>query len=62
MWRPRSADPLNKGLAQLDEYLRSLGLRRGTLVIFDRRTSAVRRPRFLDTKTRSGRAVRLLRA
>lgn len=62
VWRPGSPDPLKKGLAQLDGYLAHLGLRRGTLVIFDRRTKAVRRPRFSDTETRSGRAVRLLRA
>ena len=62
VWRPGAPDPLEKGLSQLDGYLRSLGLRRGTLVIFDRRSKAVRKARFLDTKTRSGRAVRLLRA
>jgi hypothetical protein len=62
VWRPRSADPLNKGLSQLDGYLSELGLRRGTLVIFDRRNKAVCRPRFLDTTTRAGRTVRLLRA
>jgi len=62
VWRPGAADPLNKGLLQLDGYLAHLGLRRGTLVIFDRRRKAVSRPQFLDTKTRAGRAVRLLRA
>lgn len=62
VWRPGAPDPLKKGLAQLDDYLAHLGLRRGTLVIFDRRKTPIRRPEFLDTTTRSGRSVRLLRA
>ena len=62
VWRPGSPDPVKKGLSQLDGYLRGLGLGRGTLVLFDRRSKAVRRPRFSDTVTPSGRAVRLLRA
>ncbi|MEZ4312129.1 MAG: AAA family ATPase [Polyangiaceae bacterium] len=62
VWRPGAPDPLKKGLAQLDDYLRGLRLRRGTLVIFDRRSKAVKPPRFTDTATQSGRAVRLLRA
>ncbi|MBK8256753.1 MAG: ATP-binding protein [Polyangiaceae bacterium] len=62
VWRPQSPDPLKKGLEQLDGYLAALGLGRGTLVIFDRRKKATRKPVFLDTTTRRGRAVRLLRA
>ena len=62
VWRPKASDPLQKGLEQLDGYLSHLGLRRGTLVIFDRRRKAASRPRFLETRTRRGRAVRLLRA
>jgi hypothetical protein len=34
---PRDANPLNDGLIQLDRYLDRLGLKGGTLVIFDRR-------------------------
>lgn len=62
VWRPGAPDPLKKGLLQLDGYLASLGLRRGTLVIFDRRRKPAARPRFLDTTTPAGRTVRLLRA
>ena len=62
VWRPGTPDPQKKGLEQLDGYLAHLGLRRGTLVIFDRRSKGVRRPVSTDTKTRSGRAVRLYRA
>lgn len=62
VWRPKAIDPLKKGLEQLDGYLSQLGLRRGTLVIFDRRSKAVRRPITSDVWTRSGRAVRVLRA
>ena len=61
VWRPRQKDPLQKGLEQLDGYLARLGLGQGVLVIFDRRRKNVRPPRFLDAKTPSGRAVRLLR-
>ena len=62
VWRPGAPDPLKKGLSQLDAYLQNLHLRRGTLVIFDRRAKAVKRPRLSDTVTKAGRAVRLLRA
>ncbi len=38
VWRDGEADPRDEGLAQLDEYLAGLGLDRGWLVIFDRRS------------------------
>ncbi len=38
VWRDGEADPLDEGLAQLDEYLAGLGLETGWLVIFDRRS------------------------
>ena len=38
VWRDGAPDPLPEGLAQLDAYLAGLGLDRGWLVIFDRRT------------------------
>ena len=61
VWRAGQKDPLQKGLAQLDAYLAGLGLGKGVLVIFDRRRKGARPPRFQDTTTPSGRAVRLLR-
>lgn len=62
VWRPRGEDPLKRGLAQLDAYLAGLGLRRGTLVIFDRRRKAVQKPRLSSVRTKTGREIRLLRA
>jgi hypothetical protein len=38
VWRDGEPDPLIEGLEQLDGYLAGLGLDRGWLVIFDRRT------------------------
>ncbi len=62
-WRASRVDPEKQGLAQLDGYLKQLRLTRGVLVIFDRRNPRrVAPPRFQDTTTTSGRAVRLLRA
>ena len=40
VWRDGRPDPLAEGLAQLDGYLRRLGLDGGVLVIFDARASA----------------------
>jgi hypothetical protein len=40
VWRPGQADPLPRGLSQLDRYLTRLGLGSGWLVIFDRRPNA----------------------
>ncbi len=65
VWRDKRRDPLQQGLAQLDQYLARLGLDRGTLIVFDRRQGAEpieQRTRFEDAKTPSGRAVRVLRA
>ena len=62
VWRPKSKDPLAQGLSQLDGYLSGLGLRRGTLVIFDRRRKATQKPRLTPRKTKAGREVVLLRA
>jgi hypothetical protein len=63
--RKDTGDPLIDGLAQLDGYLARLGLESGTLLIFDRRPSAVKRhldPRFSAERTPGGREVTLLRA
>ena len=38
VWRDDEADPLARGLAQLDDYLNGLGQEIGWLVIFDRRS------------------------
>ncbi len=62
VWRPKTPDPLKKGLVQLDRYLADLGLRSGTLVIFDRRSKRACKARLTETTTRSGRKVHLLRA
>lgn len=63
VWRAGRADPKKQGLEQLDGYLKQLRLARGVLVIFDRRKPGrAALPRFEDTMTPSGRAVRLLRA
>jgi hypothetical protein len=40
VWRDREADPLEAGLEQLAGYLDRLGLDRGTLILFDRRSDA----------------------
>ncbi len=40
VWRDGRPDPLPEGLAQLAGYLGRLGLDRGTLIVFDSRTSA----------------------
>jgi len=44
MLLPSAGDVLLEGLAQLDGYLSRLDLDSGTLLIFDRRPSAVKRP------------------
>jgi hypothetical protein len=63
VWRAGQADPLVKGLDQLDADLARLRLRRGVLVVFDRRKRrGPSAPRFSDATTRSGRAVQVLRA
>lgn len=41
VWREGRPDPLAQGLAQLDDYLKGLGLETGWLVIFDRRSGTV---------------------
>lgn len=62
VWRKGQPDPRAKGLEQIDGYLARLGLRRGTLVIFDARGRlAKRRARFEEAETRSGRAVTTMR-
>lgn len=63
VWRDGEPDPVKKGLEQIDAYLAQLRLRRGVLVVFDRRSKKKRRaPVFEELRTRSGREVRVLRA
>ena len=65
VWRDRGKDPLARGLTQLAGYLKQLGLDRGTLVLFDRRSDAAdieERTRFEDAKTDEGHEVLVLRA
>lgn len=55
--------PVNSALAQLDGYLHRLDLDHGTLIVFDRRPSVIRKrptPEFSDHTTPDGRAITLL--
>ncbi|MBI5485899.1 MAG: ATP-binding protein [Deltaproteobacteria bacterium] len=63
-WAPKKPDPLERGLAQLDDYLDGLGLDHGVLAIFDRRPDAAEIPdrtSFAEARTPKGRPVTVLR-
>ncbi|HAG81232.1 MAG TPA: polyketide biosynthesis operon protein CyrO [Cyanobacteria bacterium UBA12227] len=65
VWRTKKADPLTKGLEQLDGYLARLGQDEGWLVIFDRRENAAELEERLNTEiqtTPMGRTVTVIRA
>jgi DNA polymerase III delta prime subunit len=65
VWRTKKADPLSKGLEQLDGYLARLGQDFGWLVIFDRRENALEIEERLKTEihtTLIGRSVTVIRA
>ncbi len=65
VWRPKKADPLSKGLEQLDGYLARLGQDYGWLVIFDRRENAPELEERLKTEihtTQMRRSVTVIRA
>jgi hypothetical protein len=65
VWREGRKDPLAEGLTQLDRYLDALGLDRGVLVLFDRRTTAPpleERVSESQATTPTGKSVRVLRA
>nr|WP_307874705.1 AAA family ATPase [Frankia nepalensis] len=65
VWHPGKADPLRRGLTQLDRYLDRLSLNTGTLIIFDRRPDAPdlsERTQFDTATTPTGRTVTVLRA
>lgn len=63
--RQSQGNPLKDGLAQLDDYLTRLDLDAVTLIIFDRRPSALRKrsnPQLSRLSTASGRDITLLSA
>ncbi len=65
VWRTKKADPLSKGLEQLDGYLARLGQDSGWLVIFDRRENALEIEERLSTEIHfspMGRSVTVIRA
>ncbi|WP_437751328.1 ATP-binding protein [Sorangium sp. So ce1389] len=65
VWRDGRLDPLVEGLTQLDGYLAGLGLARGWLVIFDRRSGQPpipERTRRESALSPGGREVAVIRA
>jgi hypothetical protein len=65
VWRDKKADPVTKGLEQLEGYLNCIGLAEGWLVIFDRRKNALElEERLGETKaqTTTGQTVTVIRA
>jgi len=65
VWRDRRRDPLGEGLVQLEAYLDRVGLDRGVLIIFDRRSEVApieERTRRETAITAKGRSVSVLRA
>jgi hypothetical protein len=65
VWRTHQADPLAKGLAQLDSYLARLHQDTGWLIMFDRRSNAPELADRLSTEihpTASGRTITVIRA
>jgi hypothetical protein len=63
VWRDGQADPVTRGLDQLGRYLGSLGLDHGTLLVFDRRSTASPLAERSETSRieHDGRRIRLLR-
>jgi hypothetical protein len=65
VWRDKKADPVTKGLEQLEGYLSRIGPAEGWLVIFDRRKNALElEERLGETKaqTTTGQTVTVIRA
>jgi hypothetical protein len=65
VWHDGAKDPLSKGLVQLGNYLKKLGLTQGTLVLFDRRSNAAdieERTCFEKMVADDGAQILLLRA
>ncbi len=64
VWRTGEADPLTRGLLQLDKYLAGLGLDQGWLVIFDQRAGLppiAERTTVALAKTAGDRPVQVIR-
>jgi hypothetical protein len=64
VWRTRQADPLTKGLVQLEGYLDRLKQSSGWLVVFDRRTNALPLEERMETslaQTAKGQQVIVIR-
>jgi len=64
VWRDGDPDPLTAGLTQLDSYLAGLGLDRGWLVIFDRRSGQppiAERTDSVETTSPQGRRISVVR-
>jgi hypothetical protein len=65
VWRDKKADPVTKGLEQLEGYLSRINPAEGWLVIFDRRENALElEERLGETKAQisTGQAVTVIRA
>jgi hypothetical protein len=65
VWRDKKADPLTKGLEQLEGYLNRINPAEGWLVIFDRRENALELEDRLKTElaqTAAGQQVTVIRA
>ena len=64
VWRDRRRDPLPSGLDQLAGYLKRLGLSEGTLVLFDRRSTAAEPEQrtSIESVQHEGYAIRVVRA
>lgn len=63
VWRTRKADPLSKGLEQLDGYFARLGQDERWLVIFDRRENLPELEERLNTEihtTNMGRIITVI--
>jgi AAA-like domain len=64
VWRTRQADPLTKGLVQLEGYLERLKQSSGWLIIFDKRANALPLEERLETslaQTAQGQQVKIIR-
>jgi ATPase family associated with various cellular activities (AAA) len=64
VWRTRQADPLTKGLVQLEGYLDRLKQSSGWLIIFDKRANALPLEERLETslaQTAQGQQVKIIR-
>ena len=65
VWRDGRADPIERGLEQLDGYLDRVGVDHGALIIFDRRAAKApiaERTCFADATSPTGKRVLVLRA